>query len=79
MQQIDTISVDISSLDIVAWCYLKEELVNTSESKEVAYLKEKFSNLIKFVTFMDTYFKENPRKSLTWNQPEMAQKIVNSL
>lgn len=79
LQQIDTISVDISSLDIVAWCYLKEELVNTSESKEVAYLKEKFSNLIKFVTFMDTYFKENSRKSLTWNQPDMAQKIVNSL
>ena len=40
LQQIDTISVDISSLDIVAWCYLKEELVNTSESKEVAYLKD---------------------------------------
>lgn len=72
-------NIEISSLDIVAWCYLKEELINTPDSKEVAYLKDKFPNLIKFVTFMDSYFKGDTPKSLTWNQPDNAQKIVNSL
>ena len=35
------------------YAYLKEELVNTPESSEVKYLKEKFPDLVKFVNFMD--------------------------
>lgn len=63
----------ITSLDIVAWAYLKEEMVNTPESQEVKDLKEKYPNLVKFVSFMDTIFKDieslaKPfEKKLVWN------------
>lgn len=46
----------VSSLDLVAYAYLKEELVNTPDSQEVKYLKSNFKNLIKFVDRMDAYF-----------------------
>jgi hypothetical protein len=51
---------------------LKEELVNTPKAKEVLYLKEKFPNLIRFVDFMDNYFKEGrnidqSEEILVWN------------
>jgi len=45
----------LTSLDVVAWAYLKEELVNTPDSAEVNYMKEHFPNLITFVDFMDNY------------------------
>jgi hypothetical protein len=38
----------------VAWAYLKEELVNTSDSAEVKYMKEHFQNLITFVDYIDS-------------------------
>mmetsp|Transcript_12921 Transcript_12921/g.20031 ORF Transcript_12921/g.20031 Transcript_12921/m.20031 type:complete len:109 (-) Transcript_12921:361-687(-) len=43
----------LTSFDILAYVYLKEELVNTPDSVEVKYLTEKFKNLVKFVKFMD--------------------------
>ena len=45
----------MTSLDIVAWAYLKEEIVNTPESAEVKYMQENFPNLVKFVENMDKY------------------------
>lgn len=76
----------ITSLDIVAWAYLKEEMVNTPESQEVKDLKEKYPNLIRFVTYMDTTFKDietsvKPfENKLVWNHsPDNAQKIVGTL
>ncbi len=49
--------LQITSLDIVAWAYLKEELINTPDSQEVKDLREKYPNLIAFVIFMDAFFK----------------------
>ena len=46
----------ITSLDIVAWAYLKEEIVNTGESQEVKDLKEKYPALVGFVKYMDEFF-----------------------
>ena len=76
----------LTSLDIVAWAYLKEELINTPDSQEVKDLKAKYPNLVAFVNFMDTLFKnlENPfRKAdnqLVWNHsPDNSQKIVGTL
>ena len=43
----------LSSLDIIAYAYLKEELINTPESKEVIYLKENYANLVNFVKTID--------------------------
>lgn len=48
----------ITSLDIVAWAYLKEEMVNTPESQEVKDLREKYPNLVKYVEYMDKMFRE---------------------
>ena len=47
----------LASLDIVAWAYLKEEIVNTPESAEVKYMRENFPNLIKFVENIDNFLK----------------------
>ena len=78
----------MTSLDIVAWAYLKEELTNTSDAKEVKYLNEHFPNLVKFTGFIDGYFeslrsgstKMNTSEGVFWNQePDFTQKIVNSL
>jgi len=71
--------VVVTSLDLVAWAYLKEELVNTADAEEVKYLKAHFKNLVHFVEFMDAYItkKETP---LAWNNSsDFANKIVNSL
>lgn len=43
----------LTSLDIVAYAFLKEELINTPDSKEVEYLKTNFKNLVNFVEYMD--------------------------
>lgn len=48
----------ITSLDIVAWAYLKEEMVNTPESQEVRDLREKYPNLVKYVEYMDKMFRQ---------------------
>jgi len=45
--------IRLSSLDLVVYAYLKEELVNTEDSPEVVHLKENYKNLIRFVEFMD--------------------------
>ncbi len=36
----------LTSFDILAYVYLKEELVNTPDSVEVKYLSEKYGNLV---------------------------------
>lgn len=46
----------LSSLDFVAYAYLKEELVNTPDSAEVKYLKENCPSLLSFVKLMDMIF-----------------------
>lgn len=43
----------VSFLDLVAYSYLKEELVNTSDSAIVKYLKDSCPKVIKFVDFFD--------------------------
>ena len=43
----------VSFLDLVAYSYLKEELVNTSDSAIVKYLKDNCPKVIKFVDFFD--------------------------
>lgn len=61
----DTENVKLTSLDIVAWAYLKEELVNTPGSHEVNYLRKTFPNLLKFVEFMDLYLEQIKAKGLS--------------
>ena len=48
----------LSSLDFTVYAYLKEELINTEESKEVKYLKSKCPKLMSFYEFMETIFGE---------------------
>ena len=50
--------VRLSSLDLTVYAYLKEELVNTDDSAEVKYLKEKCPALIRFINLMDFLFME---------------------
>ena len=66
----------ITSLDIVAWAYLKEEIVNTSASQEVKELRDKYPNLVAFVGYMDRYFEEIERASVE-QQPEGIRKVIN--
>ena len=55
----------LSSLDITAYAYLKEELVNTEDSAEVKYLKEKCPNLMRFYSLMEFLFTgASPTKSI---------------
>jgi len=47
-------SIHLSSLDILAYAFLKEELINTPKSAEVVLdLTKKHPNLISFVKRMD--------------------------
>ena len=46
----------LTSLDIVAWAYLKEELTNVKDTSIVKHLSKTYPNLIRFVAFMDEYF-----------------------
>lgn len=50
----------LTSLDIMAYAYLKEELVNNRESAEVRHLVQHMPNLIRFVEFLDAYFQKAP-------------------
>ena len=50
--------VRLSSLDFAIYAYIKEELVNTEDSSEVKYLKDKCPFLMRFITLMDFLFKE---------------------
>lgn len=47
--------VRLTSLDIVAWAYLKEELTNTKETQIVKHLRDRYPNLLRFVQFIDEY------------------------
>lgn len=49
----DPNSKQISSLDLVVYVYLKEQLVNIPESEVVSMLVKEFKNLVKFVERMD--------------------------
>ena len=70
----------LTSLDIVAWAFLKEELVNTKESTVVKHLKERYPNLVRFTNFMDAYLKDYSGDKLSWNtSEEFSLKLVNSL
>ena len=60
--------LNLSSLDLTVYAYLKEELVNTDDSAEVKYLKKNCPNLINFVKLMDFLFMSDEDKSL----PEQA-------
>ena len=54
----------LSSLDFTVYAYLKEELINTEESKEVKYLKAKCPKLMTFYEFMDTLFGEKSKTNM---------------
>ena len=74
----------LTSLDIVAWAFLKEELVNTKETHIVKHLKERYPNLLRFTQFMDDYLAKAEslpqEERLTWNtSEEFNVKIINSL
>eukprot|EP00347_Sterkiella_histriomuscorum_P021159 403335024 len=78
----------LCSLDIVAFAYLKEIIINMPESQEVVYLKAKCQNLIQFVKKMDKLFDEIEKgtqkvqeyNQLVWNSDEQYEKkLVNSL
>jgi hypothetical protein len=75
----------LTSLDIVAYAYLKEELVNQRESPVVVHLVKTYGNLVKFVEYMDSYLTRVPQViqleqgALQWNHSiDSARKIVNS-
>ena len=49
----------ISSFDILAYAYLKEELVNTEDSGPVCHLKKQ-KDLMNFIKNMDAWTKLDP-------------------
>lgn len=49
----DEQKVRVSFLDLVAYSYIKEELVNTSDSAIVKYLMDSCPKVIRFVEFFD--------------------------
>ena len=54
----------ISYLDLVAYSYVKEELVNTSDSLIVKYLKDNCPKVVKFVEYFDKLLKSTDALSL---------------
>ena len=62
------VDLNLSSLDLTVYAYLKEELVNTDDSAEMKYLKSNCPNLINFVNLMDFLFTEEDQENL----PEQA-------
>ena len=56
--------VCLSSLDFTVYAYLKEEMINTNDSAEVKYLKEKCPCLMKFYKFMESIFSDKKREDL---------------
>ncbi|CAI2372887.1 unnamed protein product [Moneuplotes crassus] len=61
-QKDDELTKQVSSLDLVVYCYLKEQLVNIPKSEIVGMLKNKFPNLVKFVKRMEKGLK-TPEKA----------------
>eukprot|EP00347_Sterkiella_histriomuscorum_P004732 403359320 len=66
----------ISSLDLLVYAYLKEELNNTPNSKETQYLIANFRNLIKFVERIDLFISQNINEPL--EKKEIYLKFDNS-
>jgi hypothetical protein len=85
-QPVERVRPKLTSLDVVAWAYLKEELVNTPESAEVKHMKQHFPNLIAFVAYIDGYLAgiesgDDPlpdTHKVVWNQNNDNARIVNS-
>ena len=49
----------LSSLDILTYAYLKEQLVNTPYSRETLYWQANYLNLTSFVRRMDLFIEQN--------------------
>lgn len=64
--------LSLRQFDLVAYAYLKEELVNTPNSQAVAYLKAKCPKLVAFVAFMDVLFSDEENLSTPGLQLESA-------
>ena len=65
----------LTAFDLVVYAYLKEEIVNTSESEMVKYLQENCSKLVKFVSHMDNM----PERNESGSQIEFKQRDECSL
>lgn len=58
----------LSSLDLTVYAFLKEEIVNTSNSDEVTYLNESCPKLMKFYKLMEAMF--NPKFTIKPKEDE---------
>ena len=65
----------LNSLDLVIYAYLKEEIVNTPESAEVAYLKESCPLLMARVEFFDTMFENSTSTQENEKKIEEEKKV----
>ncbi|CDW78641.1 UNKNOWN [Stylonychia lemnae] len=79
--------IQITSLDIVAYAYLKEELTNIPDSPQVIQMKESYQNLVEFVHKLDIFFASikqgrvsvEKHNILRWNTDyETEKRLVNS-
>jgi hypothetical protein len=60
----DEPSIHLSSLDILAYSYLKAMLENTPDSLEVQNLRANYKNLVDFVSRMDSQIERLERSEL---------------
>lgn len=73
----DPADLRLSSLDLIVYAYLKEELINTEESEEVKYLKENCPNLMNFYSLMDFLFTDSPIKASTDDKAELSIDLLD--
>ena len=74
-------STKLSSLDLVIYAYLKEEMVNTPDSAEVKYLKESCPLLNARIEFIDLMFglieeKAKPKEEVKVEEKKVEEKPV---
>ena len=64
----------ITSLDLVVYAYIKEMLVNTKDSEQAKYLKQKCPKLDHFVQILDLVF--NDRIPVQLNQKDCSEQEI---
>ena len=69
-------STKLSSLDLVIYAYLKEEMVNTPDSAEVKYLKESCPLLNARIEFIDLMFALIEEKAKAKEEVKVEEKKV---
>ena len=68
----------MTSIDILTYAFLKQELVNTPESDEVKDLRHSFPKLIEFTENIEKCLEKKNTKTLCFDSTELIEWLKTS-